>query len=553
MLIQLDIENIAVIERAYVEFESGLNVITGETGSGKSLLINSLNMVLGSRTAKDLISEGADYSKVSAVFYYDGIDALLEEMGIPTDDGNIVLTRKLYRDGRNICHINSSPVNVSTLRTVGEKLLVIHGQSDNAVLSDTSSHVHFLDAFSKSEELLKEYKSVYKNLKDVTRALDTLKSDALSRQNEINYLSYQVDEIEKASLSESEELELIERKVLLENAESLSAHSKEAHAALSGECGVHELMYGVKRALEKLAEIDESASSYSDKATDLYYEAEELSNDVSAYLSKIEFNPSELFEINERLDTINTLKRKYNGEIKDILSFYEEAVQKLSFLRSYDENKKELEDSYNNLFEKATLIAKSLSSARKKSAALLSEKLCEELSSLDMPSCTVEFSFTPVSLCENGLETVELLISTNPAEKPKSLSKIASGGEISRVMLAVKSVFSDFDKIPTLLFDEIDTGVSGRAAEKIAKKMRFLSKRSQLICVTHLPIIASFATHHLLLEKNTSGDAFKTTVRPICGNERVREIARIISGDSINEVALENASSMLENAKEEKG
>ncbi len=544
MIVQLDIENIAVIERASIEFENGLNVITGETGAGKTLLINSLNMVLGCRTAKDLIREGADFAKVSAVFFCSGIDSFLEENNIPADDGNIIISRKLFRDGRNICHINGAAVNVSLLHTIGEKLVVIHGQHDSGELIDTSSHIHFLDEFSKNEVLLNEYKILYKELKETEKELNKLTDDFLSRQNEIDYLKYQTTEIENASLSHDEEETLSQRKKLLENAEAISMHSEKAYSLL-GTGGAKDLLYDAKRELERLSSIDSSAQIYCDKAADLYYEVEELSRDISSYLSRAEFSPGELRDINDRLDTINTLKRKYNGEIPDILDFYNTATQRLSLLLSYDENKAELERKHQMLLSEIDAAANSLSLSRHKSAELLSERLCGELSQLDMSGCTVEFSFSPTSYGENGNEAVELLISTDPAQSPKPLIKIASGGEISRVMLAIKSVFSDFDKIPTLLFDEIDTGVSGRAAEKIANKMKSLSKNYQLICVTHLPVIASSGTHHLLIEKNMTDSGFKTTVRALDQNARICEIARIISGDNINEISLKNASQML--------
>lgn len=544
MLIGLDIENIAVIERASIEFENGLNVVTGETGAGKTLLINSLNMVLGCRTAKDLIREGTDYARVSAVFFCNGIDSILEENNIPTDDNNVIISRKLYRDGRNICHINSMAVNVSLLRTIGERLVVIHGQRDSGEIIDTSSHIHFLDEFSKNIDLLKEYKVLYKELKETENTLNKLNDDFLSRQNEIDYLKYQTAEIENAALSPDEENELIERKKLLENAEAISLHSEKAYSLLSTG-GAKDLLYDAMRELERLSSIDADAQSYHSKAADLYYEVEELSRDVSSYLSHMDFSPYELRDINDRLDIINTLKRKYNGEISDILEFYETATKRLSLLLSYDENKAELEEKHKNLLEKIERAAQRLSLSRHKNAQVLSEKLIAELSQLDMSGCRVEFSFSPAPYGENGNEAVELLISTDPMQSPKPIAKIASGGEISRVMLAIKSVFSDFDKIPTLLFDEIDTGVSGRAAEKIANKMKSLSNNYQLICVTHLPIIASSGTHHLLIEKNMTDSGFKTTIRALNEDERISEIARIISGDNINEISLKNASQML--------
>lgn len=545
MLVQIDIENVAVIERASIEFDNGMNIITGETGAGKSLLINSLNMVLGGRTAKDIIRSNADFAKVSAVFFCKNTDSLLEENGISSDDGNIVITRKLYRDGRNLCHINGCAVNVSVLRAVGERLVVIHGQHDNTELMDSSSHIHFLDAFSENEDLLAEYKAVYHELKEVTETLDKLNSDNASRQREIDYLTYQTEEIEKANLTDGEDELLISRKSVLTNAETINKYASKAYALLSAEASAKELLYNAKRALESLSDIDEKALPYSEKASELYYEIEELSHDISSYTSTIEYNERELREIDDRLDVINTLKRKFGGEISDILKFYDDSCEKLLFLKSFDENKDGLLKKKDELLKKATLLAGKISEERKKGSHLLSDRLCSELAFLDMPKCKIEFNFENCDLYENGSEKVEFVISTNPSESPKSLAKIASGGEISRVMLAIKSVFSDFDKIPTLLFDEIDTGVSGHAAEKIADKMKSLSKNYQLICITHLPIIAASADNHLLIEKKLYEDGFKTEIRKLDKNERINEIARIISGESISEISLKNAAQML--------
>lgn len=546
MLIQIDIENVAVIERASIEFDKGLNIITGETGAGKSLLINSLNMVLGGRTPRDIIREGADFCKVSAVFYSKDSDKLLDSLGIVKDDGNVVITRKLYNDGRNLCHINGDAVNVSTLRSVGEKLVVIHGQHDSSDLLDNSSHIRFLDDYSGNNELINEYRKIYTELKEITHILEKADEDNHLRQNEIDYLIYQTEEIAKANLSAEEEEILLERKSILSNAETINKYAEKAYLSLGGDSGAKDALYNAKRTLESLSGIDVSTLPFSEKANELYYEIEELSHDISSYMAGIEYNERELREIDDRLDEINKLKRKFGGEISDILKFYDEASEKLLFLKSFDENKEELLSKQVLLTKEANMIADEISCNRHKYAAVLSERLTEELSYLDMPKCRIEFSFTECDLYENGKEKAEFLISTNPSESPKSLIKIASGGEISRIMLAVKSVFSDFDKIPSLLFDEIDTGVSGRAAEKIANKMKSLSEKYQIISVTHLPVIAAAGDNHMLIEKKLNSDGFKTEITRLDTNGRIREIARIINGENINEISLENAAQMLD-------
>ena len=411
---------------------------------------------------------------------------------------------------------------------------------------DTSSHIKFLDEFAKNSELLAEYTECYSNLCNEKAKLEKLNSDEASRINEIDYLTYQTEEIAKADLSPDEEDELSARKTFLENFEALNTHSRKAYSALSSDSGVKDILYDIKKALEKLSEIDPSAQEYSVRAEELYYEAEELGRDLSSYISGIDFNPSELNEIEDRLDVINTLKRKYNGDIPSILEFYDSACGRLNLLKSFDENKEQLEHNITLLEEEALKLSGKLTESRRKSSALLSEKLVKELESLDMPNCIIDFDLTPTPLNSRGAEAVELVISTNPSENPKSLSKIASGGEISRIMLAIKSVFSDFDCISTMLFDEIDTGVSGRAAEKIALKMKALANTFQLIAVSHLPVIAASAENHFLLEKNLTENGYKTTIRELDRKNRINEIARIISGDKINDISLKNAAQMLD-------
>lgn len=547
MLIQLDIENIAVIEKASIEFSPGFNVITGETGAGKSLLINSLNMVLGCRASRELIRENAPYAKACATFFSDGLSELLEDMGIEIDDENIVIMRKIYADGRNLCHINGNAVSVAQLKAVGEKLVAIYGQRDSGVLLSTSSHIDFLDSFAKLSPLLEEYKEVYSELKRIKSELKASQLDETARINEADYLTYVLNEIDSASLYEGEEDELNHQKTILENSEALSIHSSNAAHELKGDGKAKDSLYSAMQELYKLSEIDEGLKELYDRVSSLYYEADDLASELSGYSLKAQFNPDELSRVNNRLQDINSLKRKYNKSVSGILEYAEEARKRLSFLSSFTENKEKLKEEESMFFEKASEIAVKLSKKRKNAAEVLCNKLTEELSGLDMPKCRVEFSFTPCELGEKGIEDAELLISTNPSEPPKPIAKIASGGEMSRIMLALKSVFFDFERIPTLLFDEIDTGVSGRAAEKIAKKMRKLSDNCQLICVTHLPIIAASGNHHILIEKETDKESFITTVRPLSPSERESEIARIIMGDGVNEIALENARQLLIN------
>lgn len=545
MLLQLDIENVAVFEKASVSFESGLNVITGETGAGKSLLINSLNLVLGCRGAHGLIRSGADFAAVNASFFDKNVDSVLTENGIECDDGNIIISRRLYRDGRNQCRINGASVPVSLLREIGKKLVAIHGQRDNAVLLSAPGQLSFVDSFSGSGELLNQYREAYKNYKSAERSLAQMQSDESGRAREIDFLSFQVDEITRAELTDGEEDELLKRRKVLDNAETLSELSREMQQLICGDRGVRDSLYSALRSGERLSEIDDSLKSCTERLTDIYYELEELGRDISAYSSSVDFNPRELDEIEDRLAVINSLKRKYGGSLEAVIAYGEKSQARLAELMSYDDNLSALEKEAAEQKKEAERLGAELAAVRTKGAEKLASAINAELATLDMSEARITFAFTDCGLSEHGTRNVEMLFSSNPKSAPAPIEKIASGGELSRIMLALKSVFSDFDKTPTLLFDEIDTGVSGRAAEKIAAKMRRLADAYQLICVTHLPIIAAAGTNHLLIEKCVDSGGAATSVYPLAPEKRAAELARMISGDNITDVSLENARQML--------
>lgn len=545
MLLQLDIENVAVFEKASVSFESGLNVITGETGAGKSLLINSLNLVLGCRGAHGLIRSGAGFASVNASFFDKNADAVLAENGIECDGGNIIISRRLYSDGRNQCRINGTSVPVSLLREIGKKLVAIHGQRDNAVLLSAPGQLSFVDSFSGSGELLSQYREAYKNYKSAERSLAQMQSDESERAREIDFLSFQVDEITRAELSDGEEDELLKRRKVLDNAETLSELSREMQQLICGDRGVRDSLYSALRSGERLSEIDDSLKGCTERLTDIYYELEELGRDISAYSSSVDFNPRELDEIEDRLAVINSLKRKYGGSLEAVIAYGEKSQARLAELMSYDDNLSALEKEAAKQKKEAERLGAELSAVRTKGAEELAAGINAELATLDMSEARITFAFTDCGLSEHGTQNVEMLFSSNPKSEPAPIEKIASGGELSRIMLALKSVFSDFDKTPTLLFDEIDTGVSGRAAEKIAAKMRRLADGYQLICVTHLPIIAAAGTNHLLIEKCVDSSGAATSVYPLAPEKRAAELARMISGDKITDVSLENARQML--------
>ena len=545
MLLQLDIENVAVFEKASVSFESGLNVITGETGAGKSLLINSLNLVLGCRGAHGLIRSGADFAAVNASFFDKNVDSVLTENGIECDDGNIIISRRLYRDGRNQCRVNGTSVPVSLLREIGKRLVAIHGQRDNAVLLSAPGQLSFVDSFSGSGELLNQYREAYKNYKSAERSLAQMQSDESERAREIDFLSFQVDEITRAELTDGEEDELLKRRKVLDNAETLSELSREMQQLICGDRGVRDSLYSALRSGERLSEIDDSLKDCTERLTDIYYELDELGRDISAYSSSVDFNPRELDEIEDRLAVINSLKRKYGGSLEAVIAYGEKSQARLTELMSYDDNLSALEKEAAEQKKEAERLGAELSAVRTKGADELAAAINAELATLDMSEARITFAFTDCGLSEHGTQNVEMLFSSNPKSAPAPIEKIASGGELSRIMLALKSVFSDFDKTPTLLFDEIDTGVSGRAAEKIAAKMRRLADGYQLICVTHLPIIAAAGTNHLLIEKCVDSSGAATSVYPLAPEKRAAELARMISGDNITDVSLENARQML--------
>lgn len=545
MLVQLDIENVAVIKKASIEFKNGFNIITGETGAGKSLLINSLNLVLGGRASREIIREGADCAFVTALFYAENGAEITDPLGIECDDGQIIVSRKLYADGRSVCRINSVTVNAGALKSVGERLIAIHGQRDSGILYKPQSHIDFLDSFARNDEIKKEYTAAYKEYGQACERFKTLVCNEKTRAEELDYLEYQINEMEKHKISESEEEELCQRRTLLENAQALSENSHAAYACINGERGACELLYTAKGYIQKLAQLSDGAESFFEKAENLYYECEALGEDIMRRFDAIESSPGELESICDRLDAHNALKRKYVTDTAGLEQIYEKCATRLENLKTYGESKLAAEAEVQRCKDKAESCAAALRKKRQVAAEILEKSIENELALLDMPHCRTEIKLFECELSSNGTETAEIFISTNPAESTKSISKIASGGEISRIMLAIKSVFAGFDEATTLLFDEIDTGVSGRAAEKIAAKMNALAKSFQIICVSHLPIMAAAANVHFLLEKKETESGFSTNIRQITGCEREREIARIIGGDNIDDTAIENAHRLL--------
>ncbi len=541
MLTLLEIENIAVIQKASVETERGFNVLTGETGAGKSLLIDSLGLVLGGRAQRELIRTGADFASVKASFFRPELAPFLEELGLtPEEDGTVILQRRIYRDGRNVCRFGSETIPLSTLKAVGSRLVAIHGQHDGTALLNPALHIDFVDGYCRAGEALADYKAKYSAYKEAKKALDEAKASAGQRESRIDFLSFQVKEISEAALRDGEEEELTARRNLLDSAEELMADSSTAEGA-SDEAV--DALNSAASAAESIAAVDPSMEETASRLREMYYELQEIHRDLSSYASRVEFNPGELAETEERLSTIYKLERKYGLTVADVLACCEKAAAELEELSYAEEHGEEMEADVQAKLAAAEESAERLSEIRRKGGAELCERICAELQFLDMPKTKVMLRLNKCGLWDKGAEKAELLISTNPAEEPKPLSKVASGGELSRIMLAMKSVFSAADDVPVLIFDEIDTGVSGRAAEKIGRKLRSLSQTRQVICITHLPVIAAAADRHLLIEKNS--ETLLTSVRPIEGDAREREIARIMCGDHITPAALENARELL--------
>lgn len=546
MLINLSIENVAVIEKADIDFSEGYNILTGETGAGKSILIDSLSMVLGMRTSRDLIRKDAPFAAVSALF--DAPCDLSEFDITPEEDGTLLLYRKLSPDGKNICKINSRTVPLSVLRAVGELLVTIHGQNENISLLKPSYQLSLLDEYAKNEELLSSYKDAYKALNEATERLNSMKTSESEREMQKDTLSFRIAEIEKVMPRAGEDDELIEKRDALRNYSSIMEALESVHQSLSASGSAKDSLYIAMRECQSAADMDKNLTPFSEKLTDLYYTAEDLASEISSYISRMSFSPHELDEIEERLDSITRIKKKYGPSIEACLKNYESWSEELNSLTNYEDNLAALEKEVSLLEEKMLSAGQKLHESRMCAGEKLSSTVEEELSFLNMPRVRFGVSFTEHAPSASGLSGVEFLISTNPSEDLKPLTRIASGGEMSRIMLALKSALADCDKIGTLLFDEIDSGVSGKAAAAIARKLKLLAVSRQIICVTHLPQMAAPAHNHLVVSKDTSAESFITNVTTLDTQGRIEELARLISGDEITPAARLAAEEMLNNA-----
>lgn len=549
MLTSLKIENVAIIESAAIEFGCGLNVLTGETGAGKSIVIDSINAILGERTSRDIIRTGAQSAKVYAVF--EDVNAkvrnFLDENGIDCEDGVLIINRTLSREGKNVCRLNGAPVTVSMLREIGSELIDIHGQHDNQALLSPEKHCGFVDSFAGNAEIIADYREKYGRLCEVRSKLKKLTTDESSKSQRIDFLTYQIDELEKAEITPGERDELKARKTLINNSQKVIESLNVAYEALKADGAGIDMITDAESEISDASAYMEALGEASEKITDIRYELEDIAETVRDAMSEVDFDQSELEEIDERLDLLYRLSKKYGNTEEEMLEYLEKAKTELDNIAFSEEKVKELQKQEKEALAETEAAAKKLTESRKTAGEKLSEAICSELEFLDMPNVRFVVKCDDIGLTENGKDEIEFLISANVGEEPKPLAKIASGGELSRIMLAIKNVLAEADGVDTMIFDEIDTGVSGRAAQKIAMKLRSASKGRQVICVTHLAQIAAQGDVHLYISKSVSDGKTYTNIKSLIEEDRVAEIARIMGGMEITKLQLESAREMLRN------
>lgn len=553
MLSNLQIENIAVIKSASIDFENGFNVMTGETGAGKSIVIDSLNAILGERTSRELIRSGADSASVCAEFQNvgDNVKNELEKLGIEKDD-TLIVSRKLTPDGKNVCRINGMPATVSMLKALGVQLVNIHGQLDNQSLLSPETHCSFIDKLAGSGRELNEFKELYSLYIKKENELKSLNTDVNEKNRRLDILNYQIEEIQKADIRPGEKDELTEKLGFLRNAEKVLDLLHTAYAALNGDGEMPGAADIAADAASKLlsaadysSDFAETANGVNDAAMNLSAYTEELRDKIYS----LDYDPNETERAEERLDVIYRLSQKYGDSEEDILAYLENAEKERDALSFSDERAEQLRAETEKAYNEALAAAKKLSEIRIEAGKEFSADVERELAFLDMPSVKFIVNDSVGELYENGIDNIEFLLSANAGEEPKPLSKIASGGELSRIMLAIKCVLSELDDIDTLIFDEIDSGVSGRAALKIAAKMKELSKTHQVICVTHLAQIAAFADEHKLISKEEKDGRTYTCIASLDYNGRKYELARIMGGLTVTQSILNSAEELLSSAE----
>ena len=547
MLSLLHIENIAVIEQADISFDQGFNVLTGETGAGKSIVIDAISAILGERAYRDMIRTGANRASVRAIFTDVPRLAWFDENGVEYDCETMV-QREIYLDGKNICRVNGTLVSVSVLHKLGIQLINIHGQHDSASLFDENNHLIFLDAFSDNGALLENYRGQFEKVSALRREIDSLTMDEGEKLRRMETLRFQIEDISKAELQPGEDEMLESRRKLLQNAEKLSNGMDGAVECLYGgeeSDGAASLLREAERALSRIARYDDSIQSLHEKIADLMYQVQDAAEEVKDARDSLAYSADELENIEARLDVIHKLRRKYGATCEDILAYLVQAKTELDEIEFSDDRLERLKGKLAKAEAQAWDAAERLRSDRKRAAQALSQRILLELAQLDMPKVQFSCTFTPTELSANGADCVAFYMSANAGEALKPLNKVASGGELARIMLAMKNVLAEHDQIDTLIFDEVDTGVSGRAAQKVAEKLRSVSQNKQVLCVTHLPQLAALATTHFLIAKSERDGRTYTTVTPLDMDGRKRELARIIGGATITETTLKSAGEML--------
>ena len=533
----LHIKNIGIIEDLTIDLNKGLNVLTGETGAGKTLIIDSLQIISGGRFSKDMIRRGENNSFVELCMY--------DPKNEKSEDGNIIVSREINLNGKNMCKINGRMVTVNELRTFMKEFIEIHGQNDNQNLLDNKLHLQYLDGFigEEIESNLNKYYVLYEKYNKIKSELKANYGDEKEKQRKLDLLKYQFDEIEKAELKTEEEYELEEKRKIVMNSEKISQNLQEAEGLIADN-GIDSISMAI-RALEKIENIDEKYEKVSANLKNIYYELQELTRDIENYNSDIYFDEEERNYIEERLDLIHSLKRKYGNTIEEILNYKQEIKEEINRIENLEDYTNKLKKELKNIEDQMNIIAQKMHEERKESACKLSEEINEELIDLEMKNAKIKVNvnYLENGYLKNGKDKVVFSIITNVGEEEKELSKIASGGEMSRIMLAIKKVLAESDKMPVLVFDEIDTGISGKAANAVAKKLKAIAKEHQVMCISHLPNIAANADHNYFISKDVNNNRTKTKIRLLNENEVIEEIARISSGE-INEVSLKYATEL---------
>lgn len=555
MLADLKIENVAVIEKAEVHFTTGFNVLTGETGAGKSILIDSINAILGNRTSRDLVRSGAQKACIWATFegIPDSVKSKLSQCGYEATD-DLLLYREISAEGKGSCRINGMPATASVVRDISSGLLSIHGQHDSQGLTNPALHLDLLDQYAQNTALFQQYYQSYRALVTVKRQLDALNASEADQQRRIEALTAEIEAIDAAALQSGEEASLLERKNVITHAQSILEGITQAHVALAGDengdlSGAADLLGGAVGGLQNGARLDESLLPLAERLQELYYTARELETDLADRLDAYDFDPAELDTIESRLDIIYRIKQKFGMEVEELLVKREQDVAELENFQTSTEKIAELKKQMQVLYAEAKQAAEALTQSRLKAFTAMNKEMKSALSFLNMPGIRFALKHTRGPLASHGQDTVEFLISTNPGEEPKPLAKIASGGELSRIMLAFKSALADRDALPTVIYDEIDTGVSGLAAGRIGQLLHQTAKGRQVLCITHTPQVAAFADNQLLIQKNVRSDRTYTEIHTLDLEGRVQVLARMISGDKVTDLSLANARELIEKSR----